>query len=243
MISSIIQAIIKPIISSVVVSSSSLTYDEMVIASSPNRYYKQDETSGTIMVDSIAAKNGNLAGSYTLGEPSLLSSGEGTSIDWGGTSNSTMPQDSDFNTGTGDLTVMFMFKANTAADSLFIMDLRHADNIGWFILTGGFGGTTSGGLRFTDDIFDATSSVVINDGGTYHCVCRIMSGVVEVFVNGVQSGTTDTNATSFTRATGDCYWEFNSFGVNGADATTDQMTYYKRALTNVEIAAFAAKAL
>lgn len=221
----------------------SLTYEQMVLATSPARYYRFGETSGTAIVDEISAKNGVYIGPYTLGEPSLLASGDDLSVDWNGSSDPTIPQDSDFNVGTGDFTVMFLYKANSAIADSYFLDLRHADSDGWFIITGGAGPTITGSLRYSNTVsFIVNSTTVIDGGGTFHCVIRRQSGTVTAWVNGTNEDSAS-DATSYTRATGGLSLAHTSFGGNRLDGRMDELCYYNKALTDSEISAFAAKAL
>lgn len=243
MLSNILNPILRPILSGVLGGGGqALTYEQMVLVSSPVRYYRLGETSGTAIVDEISAKNGVYIGPYTLGEPSLLASGDDLSVDWNGSADPTLPQDSDFNVGTGDFTVMFLIQFSSATDSLFIFDTRHADNVGYFILIGGFGGSLSGGLRYTVpfDTIEAVSTTVINDGGIYHCVVRRESGTVTVWVDGVNEDSA-TDSASYTRATGSISLAHASFGGARIDAKMDELCYYNKALTNSEISAFSTR--
>lgn len=226
-----------------ITASTSLTYAEMIVALSPLRYYRHGEPSGTAMVDQISAKNGLYTGVFTLDTTSLLASGDDSSIDLTGNTTAEIPQDSDFNVGTGDFTWMFLVKTNGVQDDKFIIDLRQGDGTGYHVTTGGSGGTLSGGLRYAvGGGLNLGSSVVIDDSSTHHCVIKRTSGSVTLWVDGILKGT-GSDTTSYTRATGNISYAHSSFGGAGFDAVMDELPYFDFAVSDEDILALATKAL
>ena len=98
------------------------------------------------------------------------------------------PSSSDFAFGTGDFTIDFWINAPLQSNS-FLLGARSAiGNIA--ITTGGYCGSTPGSLRYTNDPWDGcshiTSTTVITDGTWHHCAIVRESGIIYLYIDGVQ---------------------------------------------------------
>lgn len=245
MITPILSSILSPIYSAIKQgSSSSSSYYDMIIATSPERYYRHGEASGTVLTDDISAKNGSYNVAPSLNQTSLLASGDDKSVNYAASGYGLIPQDADFNIGAVAFTFMFLIKTNTTQNDKFVLDLRQADNTGFVVTTGGYL-STAGVFRYADPTGAnvAVSTVNIDDGSIHHCaVVRNAAGLVTLYVDGVADGTV-TDTTSYTRTTGNATLARSSFANADLDGWLDEVSWHKSALSDATIAALAAKAL
>ncbi|WP_406832167.1 PKD domain-containing protein [Pedococcus sp. KACC 23699] len=213
------------------------SYGAKVYASSPDFFWRMDETSGTMAVDTMGQTAGKYTGGVTLGQPGPLSGNGNTSVTFNGvdgnlTSASTFDSPSVyseelwFNTTTTRGGKLIGFGTDPTGNS------SGYDRHVWML--------NDGRLRFgtwTGQPNIAESSASFNDGSWHHMVATQGPDGMKLYVDGTVVGTDpQTSAQPYTgywRVGGDTHWgDADSYWI---DARIDEVAVYSKVLSLADV--------
>lgn len=216
-----------------------MSYSSEVLADTPGRYYKLDDTSGTACVDSSAsATNLTYVNSPTLSVSPLIT--VGTAVTFNGTSQDARGTSSTGLTPATAITIEAWVKttANPAAQEVLCSDDSSGSRYFQFrLITGGKVEVTLFDTGHTAHIFAGT--IAVNDGNRHQIAATYDVSNVIIYVDGAQDNST---AASFTLATSQSNLCLGARRSGGSDSTffngtIDEVSFYRSALSAARILA------
>lgn len=228
-------------------------YATEVLLDSPLAYWRLNDTSGANIVDASGnGQTGTYFGSPTLGEPSLLTNGDGTAVKFAG--NTQYAQLPSLGNTVGDFTAELWFKTSSSSggqtgDAFSRSDETYASDslpAGVFLDALG-GGVPRLGLRIANSGSFVSISVPnsITNDVPHHLVFtrNATTGVCNIYVDGALAKT-GTLATGVINLNSSSHWWMRSCWVGSAGffrptstATADEAAIYDHVLSAARIAA------
>lgn len=215
------------------------TYLGAVLADSPATLWRLGESAGTTAYDAWGVNNGTYSGSYTLGEPGLITGDPDTSVLF--TNSKVMvPFASNLNNPAGPFSVEFWtVPSDLGAECIISSQNRSGSRAGYTIFqnNGGSGFSALIGNNASGTIF-VNGATTIQAGVKYHVVLTYDGINADLYVNGGLDATAViTNGTDFNPNT---VAPFQIGARNGGDGYTydgiiDEVAVYGYALTQAQV--------
>lgn len=211
-------------------------YQTAVLADSPVRYWKLNETSGTTATDTQGNGNGTYVGPPTLGQAPAI--GAGTSVAFAA---------GQYVTATGPLLALplttwtieaWVKKASITSGATIFME-RTAANPGLIGVVIDASGRLFINIRNDAGAIDSLASSTVNvaDGAFHHVAVKMSGTTITFYADGAPSGTaTRTNATG-AMTTSELRWAEDTAGNADWVGSLDELALYTTALSDARILA------
>ena len=208
------------------------SYGAKVYASSPDFFWRMDETSGVMAADTMGQTAGNYTGGVTLGQPGAIATDGNRSTRFNGV-DGTLSSAATFDNPTVYSEELWFNTTTTRGGKLIGFGTNATGNSGgydrhvWML--------NDGRLRFgtwTGQTNVAESSATYNDGSWHHMVATQGQDGLKLYVDGKLVGTNPQTAaqayTGYWRVGGDTHWgDADSWWI---DAQIDEVAVYSKVL-------------
>jgi hypothetical protein len=220
-----------------------VTYTASVLADTPIVVLHLDDTTGTTMVESVAARNGTYVNTPTLAQTGA-GTGTGTGVLFAGASSqyATVAHNAAFNVGD-TFTIELWVKGTYAATTQTLASKGTSGGNAWSVEQ-----TTGGAFRLTQvfvGVICTSTSTTLADGNWHHIVATKSGATVKLYQDGVDVTGTVTNQTVANNAQPLSLATYMTAGAPGgqyARATLDEFALYGTALSQARVQAhYAAK--
>jgi hypothetical protein len=205
------------------------SYASKVIASNPSNYWKLDETSGTVAVDSVAGVNGTISGGVTLNQAGAVSGGKAMLFN-GTTGNIVTPSTS--------LTVPYSLELwikTTSSDKPFFSTRNPPDALQRQIVVR----LTTGMLEiFLNFDGQCIGSRVINNGQWHYIVVVFNGAICSAYIDGTDEILSPTAlGSAYSPVPHPIEIGYDSTAPDFWNGSIDEVAIYPRALTPAEVLA------
>lgn len=217
------------------------SYQATVLADAPKGYWKLDDTSGVVAVDTTAsANNGTYVSAPTLNQTPLITAGKSVLFTAGSSQYASTPALAGYAATTALSIECWVKTAVAGASQFFVASMNSSPNNRYALRL-----NASGVCEFfiwdnADAPWSWAGSVVVNDNATHHIVGTYDGVTVKLYVDGALDGVGLPKVVTLATGTNGPFIACRNTGSipqNFVTATIDEVAFYTTTLSAARVAA------